>query len=92
MHFKGWITAFVHVPEIYIDMLYWIGTQELKRQKAEQKVSTEAARKAEEESAVAEQRKLQQEFQKNSVFLYYFQVKLNKLKSFNPQAKKSQKL
>ena len=37
----------------------------MKRQKAEQKVSTEAARKAEEESAVAEQRKLQQEFQKN---------------------------
>ena len=37
----------------------------MKRQKAEQKVSTEAARKAEEESATAERRKLEQEFQKN---------------------------
>ena len=37
----------------------------MKRQKAEQKVSTEAARKAEEESAMAERRKLEQEFQKN---------------------------
>lgn len=38
---------------------------ELKRQKAEQKVSTEAARQAEEESAMAERRKLEKEFQQN---------------------------
>ena len=39
--------------------------QEIKRQKAEQKVSTEAARQAEEESAMAERRKLEKEFQQN---------------------------